>query len=103
MMSAQQMAENLNKLVTDGTITQDQSDSIASFMKEKMDQMKADMEKVKQMTPEERKAHFDEHHKTPGQFIEDLKAAAGLNDDQAKAVLKALHPHQPPDALHDSK
>lgn len=91
-MNAEQLAQKLNKLVSDGIITEAQSNSTLSFMKDKAEQRRAEMDKIHQMSPEERQAYFDEHTKKRPDIVNDLKAAAGLSDEQAKAVLAAIHP-----------
>ncbi|MCB2297636.1 hypothetical protein [Clostridium tagluense] len=50
---------NLAKLVTDKTITQDQSDKIKAAMIKEQAAIKVDFEKTKAMTPEERRAYMD--------------------------------------------
>jgi len=50
---------NLAKLVTDKTITQDQSDKIKAAMIKEQAVVKADFEKTKAMTEEQRKAYTD--------------------------------------------
>lgn len=103
MLTPEQMTEKLSKLVSDNVITQAQSDSVVSFMKNKADERKAAMDKVRQMTPDERKAYFEEHAKNRADFVNDLKSAAGLSDEQATAVLGALHPHQGHHGTHAQK
>jgi hypothetical protein len=48
------------------------------------------------MSPEERKAYFDEHHKNHHNMMSDLKAAASLSDEQAKLVADTIRPHHGP-------
>ena len=55
----QDIGTNLAKLVTDKTITQDQSDKIKAAMIKEETVKKADFEKIKAMTDAERKAYMD--------------------------------------------
>jgi lipase chaperone LimK len=93
MMNPEQLTENLSKLVTAGTINQDQADSVVSFFKDKAAKCKEEMDKVHEMSQEERKAYFEQQHKTHGNIINELKSAASLTDDQAKAIADALFKH----------
>ena len=88
------MKAKLAGLVSDGTISQQQSDQVLKFFKEKHKEMKADREKTKNMTPDERKAYFQEKFQGHPGMLSELKASANLSDDQAKAVADALRPHR---------
>lgn len=55
----QQLETNLAKLVTAGTITQDQSDKIKAAIIKEEAVVKADFEKTKAMTQEQRKAYME--------------------------------------------
>ncbi|VBB05006.1 Hypothetical protein LUCI_0212 [Lucifera butyrica] len=92
----QRIGEDLAKLVKTGTITQDQADKVLSFFREKESQRRAEMEKVRSMSPEERQAYFQQHGERRPDFIGELKKAADLSDTQAKAVADALQPHHGP-------
>ena len=87
------ITSSLNKLVTEGTITQEQADKLLNLFKQKDSQRKADMEKMKAMSPEDRDAylHQQQPHHHPD-FINEFKNAAGLSDEQAKSVDEVLRP-----------
>lgn len=53
------MEDTLKSLVSAGTITQEESDKILALSKEKAAARQAEMDKVKNMTDEERKAYFE--------------------------------------------
>lgn len=92
----QRMTNNLKNMVEKGTISQTQADQLAKFFKEKGEQRKAEFEKIKNMTPEERKTYREQNRKDRPNFINEIKAAADLSDDQAKAVAETLRPHKRP-------
>lgn len=49
----------LAEMVKDGTLTKSEADKISAYQKEKQKTMKAEMEKVKKMSEEERKNYFN--------------------------------------------
>lgn len=86
----------LSALVSQGSITQDQSDKLLSFFKEKHTQRQAEFEKLKTMTEDERKAFFEQKHNGRPDFAAELAAAGDLTEDQAKIVADALRPEHGP-------
>ena len=90
----QHFSSTLAALVEKGTITQEQSDKIASFFREKRAEHRANREKMKNSQPGERAEKAQELGKQSQQMAKDLAAAAGLSDTQAKDVLAALRPPQ---------
>jgi glutamyl-tRNA reductase len=86
-----------DSLVSAGTITQAQEDKIVEFMKQKAEARKAEMEKVKAMTEEERKAYFEANKaKERPDLFKELVDAGILNQAQADAAKKALPEHSGP-------
>lgn len=57
--NCENLKTTLDTLVESGKITQAQEDKIISFMNEKRELKKAEMEKVKNMTEDERKTYFE--------------------------------------------
>ncbi|WP_097026492.1 hypothetical protein [Clostridium peptidivorans] len=57
--NCENLKTTLDTLVESGKITQSQEDKIISFMNEKRELKKAEMEKVKNMTEDERKTYFE--------------------------------------------
>lgn len=90
---SQHISDNLKKLVEQNTIDQVQADQILAFFKEKGEQRKAEFEKMKDMTSEERTAYMDQHKDQRPDIVADLQANANLTEDQAKAVAAVIHPH----------
>lgn len=82
----------LDKLVSASTITQDQENKILDFIKQKSQVAKAEMDKVKNMSETERQAYFVSKSKEKPNLANELVSAAIVSQDQAGAVIKALHP-----------
>lgn len=82
----------LDKLVTAGTITQDQETSIVNAMKQEQTDRQAEMDKVKNMTEAERKTYFESkkaEEKTD--FLSKLVTAGTITQEQADAVKNVIH------------
>ncbi|BBB91994.1 MAG TPA: hypothetical protein PKA28_06040 [Methylomusa anaerophila] len=95
----QHMADKLNKLVNDGVITKEQSTAIENFFAQKLEQGKAAREKMKNMTPEERKAFMEQKKQNHPDLTGELAKATGISEEQAKAVADALRPKFDPQAM----
>lgn len=90
-------------LVKEGIITQEVADKMVSYASEKDTERKAEMEKVKSMTDEERKAYL-ESKKDAGQAASNNKGKSGqyadmvtagiLTQDQADAINKYFEEQQ---------
>lgn len=84
-----------DSLVTAGTITQGQEDKIVEFMNKKAEARKTEMEKIKAMTEEERKAYFEANKgKERTDIFKELVDAGILNQSQADAAKKVLPQHK---------
>ncbi len=82
--------EAMKGLVEKGTITQEQLDSIKSFMEKRHEERKAEMEKVKAMTEEERKAYFEKAKTERKSCMEEMVAAGIITQAQADEIVKAV-------------
>jgi hypothetical protein len=92
----QHIKKSLEKLVNEGTITKDQADKVIQFFKEKDSQRKAEMDKVKDMSPEDRETYLKQKFNNRPDFINELQSATDLSEEQAKIVADALRPpHRP--------
>lgn len=91
-----QVAEKLSSLVTGGTISQDESAKVMELWQQKDRERQADFERMKGMSPDERKAFMDANRKDRPDMIGELVSKAGLTEAQAKAVAEALRPPGPP-------
>ncbi|MCF6097801.1 microfibrillar-associated 1 family protein [Thermovorax subterraneus] len=100
----QQIEEALQKLVESGTITSEKKDKILAYLDEKEAQRQQEIEKVKNMTEEERKAYFEEKKSSlqkQGKYsmMQELVDKGILTEEEAKAVMEAIRPPRPvPDA-----
>ncbi|MBU3159487.1 hypothetical protein KPL37_06925 [Clostridium frigoris] len=86
---AQRQAEidtNLAKLVTDNTITQDQSDKIKAAIATQEATNKVEREKTKSMTDAERKAYMDSNKTTHVSALKALVDAGTITQAQADKV-----------------
>jgi len=91
MMPMKGMTETLASLVKAGTITQEQSDKVNAYLTAKQTAMKAEADKIKNMTVEERKAYFEANkpNKNIG-FLKDLVDQKVITQTQADAIKKAM-------------
>ncbi|NMM63347.1 hypothetical protein HBE96_11795 [Clostridium sp. P21] len=80
----------LDKLVTAGTITADEETKILDFQKQKSAERKAEMEKVKGMTADQRKAYFEANPKQKTDLFAELVSANIITQAQADAIKAAL-------------
>jgi competence protein ComGC len=78
----------LDALVTAGTITQAQEDSILQYVNEKDAERKAEMEKVKNMTKEERDAYFKDKTKEKFDLFSELVSKEIITQAQADEISK---------------
>jgi Tfp pilus assembly protein PilP len=89
--SAPAMKSTLDSLVKAGTITQDQEDKITAYIKQKDDERKAGMDKVKNMTEDERKAYFEANKsKEKTDIFSDLASKSIITKAQADSIKKAM-------------
>lgn len=88
----EQMKSKLDAIVKDGTITQDQEDKIMAYIAEKQEARKAEMDKVKNMTADERKAYMESNKDTVKKagIGTELVDKGIITQDQLDAVKKAI-------------
>lgn len=96
-MMKQHMGDELKELVNQGKITQAQAEQVLAFFNLKDQERKADFDKMKNMSPEERHAFIEQHRPQHHDMANDLQANAGLSAEQAQAVAEALRPPMPPE------
>ncbi len=80
----------LSELVKDGTLTQNESDKIAEYMNKKQEQRKAEMDKIKSMTPEERKSYFEGRRDKKQDILSELVSNGILTQEKADVVKNKL-------------
>lgn len=86
------MKSQLDKLVTAGTINQDQETKVLDYFKQKEADRKAEMDKVKNMTEAERKTYFESKKTTEKtNFLSELVTDNTLTQAQATAIGNAVH------------
>ncbi|MCT4508727.1 MAG: hypothetical protein N4A48_08190 [Tepidibacter sp.] len=85
-LNKQRREERLNKLVEDGIITQAEADKWMEFSYKKAEERKVEMEKLKDMTQEERKEYFKENHKEKGERLKELVEAEVISQDAADKI-----------------
>lgn len=88
---------SFDSLVTDGVISQDTADKIAAYMESKSAERKAEMEKVKAMTDEEKQAYL-ESGKNKDDLKKDMFAGmveAGVITQAEADAIKAAMPERP--------
>lgn len=87
---ADRLKTRLEPLVNSGTITKNQQEQIINYMKEKSDQKRAEMEKIKLMTEAERKAYFESKAKNRPDIINELVQQKIIDTSQKDAVQKDI-------------
>lgn len=97
-MMKNNMENELKTLVSSGVITQDESDKILALSKQEAETRKAEMDKVKNMSEDERKAYFDSMKDKKPEMREDIFTKAVSSNiltqekvDAIKAKLKETH------------
>lgn len=93
----ERIKNDLQGLVDDGTLSEDDVDTLIEYMHENKDERKEEMEKVKEMTPEERKAYFEEKRESGEKIgiFEEMVEDEVLTQEQADAVKELLKPAKP--------
>lgn len=85
------MKTELDKLVTAGTITQDQETTILNKATEEQTERKAEMDKVKNMTEAERQTYFESKKTTEKtSFLSSLVTDGTLTQTQADTIKNAM-------------
>lgn len=82
----QGLAGILSEMVKDGTLTQSEADKITAYQREKQKSMKAEIEKVKKMTEEERKSYFSTKKAEDQDFYAELVSKGIINQAKADAI-----------------
>ncbi|QCX34088.1 hypothetical protein FDN13_10430 [Caloramator sp. E03] len=81
----------LENQVKTGIITKDEENKIIEYMNKKINEKKAEMEKVKNMTSEERKAYFENKKSQPkSDFYKELVDQGILTQEKADNLKKAM-------------
>lgn len=89
----QKITEQLSSLVENKTITQDQVNKLIEKLQKKDEETKALHEKLKAMTPEERKTYMEQNKKDRKDILQELVDEGTITKDQADAMRKAMPMH----------
>ncbi len=89
----QKMQEHINKLVEEGIITQEEGEKWIAFQEQKQEERQAEMEKVKSMTDEERRAYFEEKKSDRKDGLSELVEAGVISQEKADEI-KAKMPQK---------
>lgn len=90
--NTEQVKTALDKLVTAGTITADEETAIINGINQQQTDIKAEMDKVKNMSEADRKAYFESKKTTPKtDLLSTLVTAGTLTQVQADAVKDVIH------------
>ncbi|MHC1684701.1 MAG: hypothetical protein AB6733_17450 [Clostridiaceae bacterium] len=83
---------DLTKFVEDGTISKEQADKINALLEQKKAEKRAEMEKVKSMTEEEKKAYFEQKKATnkKSEFFSELVSSGVITQAQADKIHTSL-------------
>ncbi len=93
----QEQPFDLNELIAAGTIDQTTADRLSEFMKQQAAERKAEMEKVKEMTAEERQAYMESRQNAgKAGCLSEAVAAGVITQAQAEAIQELL-PQKPAD------
>lgn len=82
----------LDKLITAGTITQEQATKILDYMKQNQESRAAEMEKIKAMSAEERAAYIKSAAAAKTNILSQLVTDKVLTQEQADAAAKVIQP-----------
>lgn len=88
--SLEQINGELNKLVQSQTITKDQEDKIMDYLSKRKADRKAEIDKIKNMTEEERTEYFKTRPKENQDFFKELVDNKIIDENQAEAIKKAI-------------
>lgn len=89
----QKITEQLSSLVENKTITQDQVNKLIEKLQKKDEEAKALHEKLKAMTPEERKSYMEQNKKDRKDILQELVDEGTITKDQADAMRKVMPMH----------
>lgn len=88
--SMEEINNDLNKLVESQTITKDQEDKIIEYINKRRNDKKAEFDKLKDMTEEEKKDYFKNNPRQGHDFMKELVDSKVIDENQAEAIKKAM-------------
>ncbi|HPW42145.1 MAG TPA: hypothetical protein PLW98_11575, partial [Bacillota bacterium] len=89
-MKEARVADGLQGLIDKGVLTKDDINNIRSYLLKVREERKSSVEKLKSMTPEERKAYFKEHKNERKDIITKMVEDKVITKEQAEEIRKAI-------------
>ena len=89
-MKEARLADGMQGLVDKGVLTSNDIDNIRSYMVKVREERKEKIEKLKSMTPEERKAYFKDNRKERKDIITMMVEDKIITEKQAEEIRKAV-------------
>ena len=89
-MKEARFTEGMQSLVDKGVLTANDINNIRSYLLKVREERKATVEKLKSMTPEERKAYFKEHKKEREDILTKMVEDKVITKEQAEEIRKAI-------------
>jgi uncharacterized protein YutE (UPF0331/DUF86 family) len=80
----------LDKLVEEGKLKETSSKAVQEYMKTQGEARKAEMEKIKDLSAEEKKAYFENNKKERVDILEKMVADGVISADEAKIIKEAV-------------
>ncbi|MDF2546703.1 MAG: hypothetical protein K0R93_1601 [Anaerosolibacter sp.] len=80
----------LTKLVEEGKLKEDSSKAIQEYMKAQAEERKAEMEKIKNLSAEEKKAYFEASKKERIDIFEKMVEDGVISADEAKTIKESM-------------
>jgi polyhydroxyalkanoate synthesis regulator phasin len=82
-------------LINQGTITQAQADTIQAYLEEEAENRKAEFEKIKDLSREERKEYLEDNKESKKGLLNKLVEEGTITQEQADEIAKLLHKGRP--------
>lgn len=89
-MKEARFTDGLQGLIDKGVLTRKDIDNIRSYMVKVREERKATIEKLKSMTPEDRKVYFKEYRKERKDILTNMVEDKVITKEQAEEIRKAI-------------
>ena len=89
-MKEARVYDGLQGLIDKGVLTKDDINNIRSYLLKVREERKASIEKIKSMTPDERKAYFKEHKNERKDILTKMVEDKVITKEQAEEIRKAI-------------
>jgi membrane peptidoglycan carboxypeptidase len=90
-MKDARLSDDLKGLVDRGVLSANDIDNIRNYMLKDREERKVRLEKLKSMTPEERKVYFEETKKARKDILTKMVEDKVITEEQAKEIRKVIH------------